>query len=332
MEKAVSSLMTQEILAHFLERFGLDREAKKLGDFENYVFETYRNGQPYIMRITHSSHRSKEEVLSELDWMRHLNGNGVFVPEVFPSAVGSLVEEIMASDCSKFFGCLYAKAKGQAVSVRSDEFNEELFKKWGETTGRMHHVTKSYKPSAGIQKRCSWDEDELLSVEKYYPSDERMLIENANEVIASISAVPKNVDNYGIIHGDIHSGNFFYDGEQVHVFDFDDASYHWFASDIAIPLYYSIIYRIPAVEQAERNRFGKVFLDAFIKGYQKANKLPKGWKGQIPLFLMLRDIVLYAVLHKKIAPEDRDEKLQAMMEEIADRIRNKQPIMNIQWI
>ena len=332
MEKAVSSLMTQEILDYFLERFRLDREIKKLGDFENYVFETYKNGQPYILRITHSSHRSKNEILSELDWMRHLNSKGLSVPEVFPSAGGDLTEEIMASDRSEFFGCLYAKAKGQAVSVRSDEFNEDLFKKWGETIGRMHHATKSYKPSAGIKKRGSWDEDELLSVEKYYPSDERQLVENAKEVLAKISVLEKNTENYGVIHTDIHSGNFFYDGEQVHVFDFDDASYHWFASDIAIPLYYSIIYRIPASDKTERDRFGNLFLNAFTEGYQKANQLPEGWKEQVPLFLMLRDIVLYAVLHKKIAPEERDEKLKAMMEEIADRIRDKQPIMNFQLL
>jgi len=329
MEKAVSSLMNQEILNDFLERFGLEREVKKLGDFENYVFETYRNGHPFILRLTHSSHRSKDEALSELDWMRYLNNEGLSVPEVFPSENGLLAEEILAEDRSEFYGCLFAKAPGAAVSVRSEKFNEELFEKWGETTGRMHHATKSYKPSKGIKARSSWDEDELLSVEKYYPSDERVLVENAKEVIAEISALPKNIDNYGIIHTDIHSGNFFYDGKQIHVFDFDDASYHWFVSDIAIPLYYSIIYQIPASEEEARNRFGQLFIKAFIEGYQKANDLPEGWKEQVPLFLMLRDIVLYSVLHKKIAPEDRDEKLKIMMDEIAVRIRSKQPIVNI---
>ncbi|MGV2940964.1 phosphotransferase enzyme family protein [Mesobacillus sp. LC4] len=329
MEKAVSTLMNQEILGEFLRRFGLEEEVKKLGDFENYVYETYKNGQPYIMRLTHSSHRNMDEVLSELDWMRHLKSNGLSVPKVFQSEGGNFAEEIKAADNSSFYGCVYAKAKGKAVSVRSDEFNEALFKKWGETTGKMHLATKSYEPSRGIKERSNWDDDDLLSIEKYYPAEDGQLVEKANEVIAMISKLPKNKDNYGIIHTDIHSGNFFYDGEQIHVFDFDDASYHWFASDIAIPLYYSILYRIPASEEAERNRFGNLFLDAFIEGYQKANSLPDGWEEQVPLFLMLRDIVLYAVLHKKIAPEDRDEKLKGMMEEIAERIRNKQPIVKM---
>lgn len=329
MEQTVNLQMTGEVLNDFLERFGLEPEVKKLGDFENYVFETYRAGHPYIMRITHSTHRYKDEILSELDWMKHLYCEGLSVPEVFPSLGGSLVEEAAAEDGSIFYGCLFAKARGKAVSVRSEQFSDKLFEKWGEVTGRMHRATKNYQPSEGIKKRSSWDEDDLLQIEKYYPAEEQELVENAKEVISAISSLPKKIDNFGIIHTDIHSGNFFYDGEEVHVFDFDDASYHWFASDIAIPLYYSLLYRIPASEKEERQRFGQLFLDSFINGYQKGNQLPEGWKEHVPLFLMLRDVVLYAVLHKKIAPEDRDDKLLAMMDEIAERIKCKVPIVKI---
>lgn len=329
MEQTVNLQMTGKVLNDFLERFGLEPEAKKLGDFENYVFETYRAGHPYIMRITHSTHRNKDEILSELDWMRHLYRVGLSVPDVFPSLGGSLVEEAAAEDGSFFYGCLFGKARGNAVSVRSEQFSDRLFEKWGEITGRMHRATKNYQPSEGIKKRSSWDEDDLLQVEKYYPAEEQELVENAKEVISDISSLPKNIDNFGIIHTDVHSGNFFYDGEEIHVFDFDDASYHWFASDIAIPLYYSLLYRIPASEKEERQRFGQLFLNSFINGYQKGNQLPEGWKEHVPLFLMLRDVVLYAVLHKKIAPEDRDDKLLAMMDEIAERIKCKVPIVTI---
>ncbi|WP_079508225.1 phosphotransferase enzyme family protein [Mesobacillus jeotgali] len=329
MEKAVESLMGEKLLNDFLERYGLEPEVKKLGDFENYVFEAYQKGHPYIMRITHSSHRIKDEILSELDWMRHLHSNGLSVPEVFQSKSGKLVEEAAAEDGSLFFCCLYAKAGGNPVSVRSEQFNTELFEKWGEMTGKMHSATKTYHPSEGIKRRGSWDDDDLLQVKKYYPDKERDLVRNAEEVISAITTLSKNIDSYGVIHTDIHSGNFFYDGEKIQVFDFDDASYHWFASDIAIPLYYSILYRIPVTDREERQRFGKIFLDSFIHGYEKGNTLPEGWKEQVPLFLMLRDVVLYAVLHKKIAPEDRNDNLLAMMEEIADRIKNKQPIVNI---
>jgi hypothetical protein len=73
MEKSVEILFTEDILTCFLESFHLHTEVKKLGDFENYVFEAYRGNNPVILRITHNSHRSKDEILAELDWMNYLH-------------------------------------------------------------------------------------------------------------------------------------------------------------------------------------------------------------------------------------------------------------------
>lgn len=329
MEKDVEKLMTDQLLNQFLNLYGLEPKVKKLGDFENYVFETYKNGKALILRITHSSHRSGEDIESEMDWMRHLHKFGLSIPEVYSSINELFVEPLSADDGSEFYGCLYSKAEGEPVNVRSEKFDSELFKAWGETTALMHQATKSYKPSEGIKMRSSWDQDELLEVEKYFPAEDSQLVENAHQLFDTLSRLPQNLDTYGLIHTDIHSGNFFYDGEKIHVFDFDDACYLWFASDIAIPLFYSIFYKIPPEKQEERQEFADEFLHAFMEGYEKANNLPKGWKEQLPLFLMLRDVVLYAVLHKKIAPEDRGERLLAMMAELRDRIKNKKPIVNV---
>jgi amicoumacin kinase len=329
MEKTVDSLMTAEMLSQFLNVYELDHDTKKLGDFENYVFEVYREGKPYILRLTHSSHRSRDEIDSELDWMRHLYDSGLSVPKVYQSKKGNYVEEIRAADHSVFIGCMYSKAKGASVGVQSDQFDNPLFRIWGETTGLMHRATKSYQPSEGIKKRDNWHEDELLDVEKHFPPGDPELIHNAKEVISSLHELPIGPDSYGLIHTDLHSGNFFYDGEKIHVFDFDDASYHWFGSDIAIPLFYSIFYKIPAGKQEERQKFADQFLAAFMEGYEKANTLPDGWKDQIKLFLMLRDVALYSVLHKKIAPEDRGERVNAMIDEIRDRIKNKRSIVTV---
>lgn len=329
MEKTIDALLDKDLLKGFLDAFGLGQDVKKLGDFENFVYEVFKKDNPYILRLTHNSHRSGEEIASEIDWMRHLHSFGISVPEVYLSKNGLFVEAFPAGDGSVFFGCLFSKAKGEPVKASSEKFDDQLFKAWGETIGLMHKATKSYEPKEGVISRKHWYEDDLLEVEKYYPDDDVELIENARQVIANLRALPRNPENYGLIHTDIHSGNFFYDGERVHVFDFDDASYHWFGSDIAIPLYYSLFYRIPAHQPEERKRFSGQFMMAFMEGYEKANILPDGWQEEIPLFLMLRDVVLFAVFHKKIAPEDRNEQVRSMMAEIRERIKYKQPIAYI---
>ncbi|MBY0144683.1 phosphotransferase enzyme family protein [Neobacillus niacini] len=328
MEKPVEILFTEDILKRFLNSFGLQSEVKKLGDFENYVFEVSHGDTPVILRITHSSHRSKDEIYAELDWMNYLNNQRVNCPTVFQSVNNQIIEVLQAADGSFFYGCLYSKVPGNPVKISSEEFNEQLFYAWGKATGQMHCVTKNYKPSKEAKLRPSWEDEELLDIETYVPNEEK-IIKNSNLLINELKLLPKNKDNFGLIHSDIHSGNFFYDGESIHVFDFDDCSYHWYASDIAIPLYYSIMYGYHSASERERVQFAHKFLTYFVEGYEQHTSLPEGWKEQLPLFFNLRDITLFTVLHKKIPTEERDESLNKMIEGLRKRIINREPIVKL---
>ncbi|MFB3168929.1 phosphotransferase [Neobacillus sp. 179-C4.2 HS] len=328
MEKSVDILFTEEILKCFLESFHLQTEVKKLGDFENYVFEAYRGNKPVILRITHSTHRSKDEILAELDWMNFLHQQKVNCPEAFTSSNNQLIEDMPVGDGSFFYACLFSKVDGYPVKIKSDVFNNQLFHAWGKAIGHMHSVTKEYKPSKEIKLRPAWENEELLDIESYVPN-EKEVIKNTKLLIKELKSLPINKDNFGLIHSDIHSGNFFYDGKCVHVFDFDDCSYHWFASDIAIPLYYSVLYGYHNSSEMEREQFASNFLFYFIQGYEEHHSLPVAWKEQLPLFFMLRDITLYSVLHKKISPEERDLEINRMIEGLKSRIIKKEPIVKL---
>ncbi|WP_269083013.1 phosphotransferase enzyme family protein [Sporosarcina globispora] len=153
-----------------------------------------------------------------------------------------------------------------------------------------------------------------------------MVIKHTKDLLNQLQLLPKHINNFGLIHTDIHSGNFFYDGNEIHIFDFDASCYHWFLSDIAIPQYYSLLYKFKKEDPAEMKIFGKLFLDSFLGGYQMENELPSDFDKQLPLFLRLRDITLYSVLHKKIAPEDRDAKLIMILGTIKKRIERNLPI------
>jgi amicoumacin kinase len=328
MEKSVDILFTEDVLNYFLESFHLQTELKKLGDFENYVFEAYRENTPVILRITHSSHRDKDQILAELDWMNYLHNQNVKCPEAFKSLKNELIEALQASDGSFFYACLFSKVPGSPVKIKSPEFNDQLFQAWGKAIGQMHSVTKEYQPSKEIKHRLSWEDEELLNIETYVPN-EKEIIKNTKLLINELQSLLRTKDNFGLIHSDIHSGNFFYDSECVHVFDFDDCSYHWFASDIAIPLYYSVLYGYQSASEKEREQFAINFLSHFTKGYEEYHALPEDWKQQLPLFFMLRDITLYCVLHKKITPEERNDGINQMIKGLKSRIIKKDPIVKL---
>lgn len=332
MERFVEEVFTEEILNEALQHFALEKELKKLGDFENYVFEVKREGTPYILRLTHSSHRTKQELHSEIDWMNYLYKNQLLVPKAYESVNGEIVVQLKAKDGTNFFVSLFSKVPGEHVRANHENYDHKLFYKWGQTIGKMHKVTKSYVEGENLIKRPSWEEEDILFFDKYVPSEEKLIIQNANKLLQEIQMLDKNMDNYGLIHTDIHSGNFFFDGENIHVFDFDDCCYHWFCSDIAIPLYYSVLYGFPQGEKEIRHAFANIFFEAFLSGYKSENDLPSGWKREVHLFLRLRDVALYTVLHKKIVPEKRTEKLIAQMKEIKERIEKNQSIVEIEQL
>ncbi|WP_269083014.1 phosphotransferase enzyme family protein [Sporosarcina globispora] len=170
MEKSVDALMTEDLLSHFLKSYSIDnRTYKKLGEFENYVYEVYKDGKALILRITHSTHRMLEELLSEADWTSYLRSKGVKGPQVYPSQNGKMIESIAAGDGSVFYASLFSKAEGKPISAGAPGFNKELFQAWGRAVGKMHAATKSYVPSAGIVPRMQWEDEDLLKVEKYIP-------------------------------------------------------------------------------------------------------------------------------------------------------------------
>ena len=55
----------------------------------------------------------------------------------------------------------------------------------------------------------------------------------------SIKGYDQTIDSYGLIHTDLHFGNMYYDGQTLTIFDWDDACYKHFISDIAIILFYT---------------------------------------------------------------------------------------------
>ena len=107
MEIAVERVFTHEILAEAAKVFNVKVEEKPLGDFENYIFKAKdKNNEDYVLRLTHSSHRSKKEVEAELDFLRYVAEHGAKVAGPRSSISQNLVEEIGAED-GTFFLRLY---------------------------------------------------------------------------------------------------------------------------------------------------------------------------------------------------------------------------------
>ncbi|WP_163102688.1 phosphotransferase enzyme family protein [Peribacillus alkalitolerans] len=329
MEQVVEQIFTESIISQGAELFNLERDSlKKIGEFENYIFSGIRDEVPVVLRFTHSSHRSHEQVKAEIDWVDYLFKNGISVYEHFQSKQGELSEALMAEDGTQFFVCCYEKMPGANLKWSDFKENLTLVELWGEAIGGMHAVTKSYQVNPGVAKRPEWDEEDLLDIEKYIPDVEQDILEYRNRILVAIRELSKNEETYGLIHSDLHSGNFHYHEGKLFLFDFDDSCYHFFASDIAIPLYYTSMAK-SFTESDGLDDFAAEFLTSFLKGYNKAHTVSEEVIQSIPLFLQLRDIVLLSVIYKKFDMNNLSQNQKNFFESVQKRVKSQKTIVQL---
>ena len=329
MEQWIETLFSKDVLNDAAARYGANAtNAKKLGDFENYVYEVERAGTPYILRLTHSSHRSKQEVEGELKWINFLHGHDIQVSLVHSSENGELVEVVPVED-SFFYVCLFDKAPGASIKSSSPEFGPELFGKWGAITAEMHLATENYQSE---RERLLWDEDDLIELEMFIDEekDEAIIIGN-RQLVVDIQQLPQTKETFGLIHSDIHMGNFFYHEENIHLFDFDDSMYFYFISDVAIPLYYSTWGKYREETLEKRSAFGTEFLMHFLKGYVSVRPLTLEWLERLPLFMKLRDYTLYGVFHKKMDFSKGHEIENNLVTSIRERLLRNEPMVDLDY-
>lgn len=324
MDKRIKELFNDDILKEAAKRYDVPFDSiESIGGFESFVYKFNQKDKDYIMRISHSIHRDINMIKGELDWVNYLHDNGVSVSRAVKSQNQEYVEKIDIGE-SYFIAVVFEKAKGRHMS--KEDACETLYKNWGQEIGKLHSVTKNYKPYSESIRRPFWDE-EYLELINYIPSSQEKIIENAKNLYSYTDKLPKDIDSYGLIHTDAHFGNFFIDNNKITLFDFDDSTYKWFASDIAIPLFYALNPK----HGKENEEFARKFMSNFLEGYYKENNLGEDWIREIPTFLKMREIVLYAVIHRSFDVNNLKGWVEIFMNNRKNRIENNIPYVDIDF-
>lgn len=159
MEKEIKELFSDEILKEATCRFNVDIDGVKLiGGFQNFIYEYQKQEKSYILRLTHSSHRSENPIKGELDFISYLSDNGVSVSSPVYSKHFKLTERIDTGE-SFFIASSFEKAIGEKIGYPECLNNDELFMKCGQITGRIHSLSKKYKPSIEKIQRHNWEQN-----------------------------------------------------------------------------------------------------------------------------------------------------------------------------
>lgn len=253
-----------------------------LRNVANLIYFGKLSGQDVVLRLTPGSQRDSSEVQAELKWMTDLSKKGFLVPQLIVSSEGNLFETLTIND-QIFHVIVMLKIDG--VRIEESLLNNEIVIKWSDLLAKLHQNSPQ---EDSVYARANWENDYVMkSSLPEVPRCEMHIQKFFHDLVEFVRQHPKK--QYGLIHGDVHTGNFFLKEGEIIIFDFDDSCYHYFLYDLTVPI--MAIFKIlekPEDEQ-KRNRMINLFIDNYFKIITK----PKNFKADFIKFIQFRCILIY---------------------------------------
>ena len=325
MEQRIKDRYSNDILMEVMCRFGIGKDQIKILDsFESYIYEFENSSGSFILRISHSIRRNESLVQSEVDWINYLADHGISVSKAIVSQNGNLVEAVDDHQGGEFLATAFVKAQGETPW---DLWTPALYETYGELIGKMHSLSQKYHPISPEMKRPEWDDPIFDFVGQFLPESENKARSRFKTVCEYVNSLPKNNNTYGLIHQDAHGGNLLIDDKGViTLFDFDDCCYSWFINDIAIVLFYIVM------DAEDWGPFTQEFMLHFLHGYLRHCSLDLNNLNEIPYFLKIRELELYAVIHRDFnLPEIDNPWISRFMENRKYNIENDVPFIDFDF-
>jgi Ser/Thr protein kinase RdoA (MazF antagonist) len=286
-----------DALAQCVEHWSLVPEKTSLlRDGVNHVFATETiAGAQVIVRVSDGSIRERRELDGELIWLDHLIRHGCTVTTPVRSRAGELLETIDL-DVGTYHVCCFERFGGRELNPKTDPaWNGELMRLLGREIGRIHRASDELALPPD-RNRLQWYESKM-SVFPDPLSDcyDRHVVQAMATFTDDMRARPRNPRHYGLVHRDIHSGNFLVEDGQVEIIDFDLGCYGWRLMDFSVLLFSHYYYPSLAVPGSTPTLAGEV-LAALAAGYREEYGLDDDQLVMIGDLLKLREILNYIVL------------------------------------
>ncbi|BBH24269.1 hypothetical protein Back11_56140 [Paenibacillus baekrokdamisoli] len=248
----------------------------QLSETITYKIET-STAKSYLLRI-HSDRLSKEEIRSELTFLQALNKSvDLTVPEGLVSCDGSYVLEIATEEgYRRPYVTMMRWIEGEHAS---GEFTDSCAYNMGVLMGRLHEVAASFVPPPDFV-RPTWGADsfrrEMIKLEQHYTcflSGEawKSYQAAAEKIVSELAVMHRNDNNYGLIHGDLHTGNIVFNNDHPYPIDFGRCGYGYYLYDMAGTI----------LELWPKHRW------LFIQGYESVRKLETDYVRHLECFFVM---------------------------------------------
>ncbi|MDR4886040.1 phosphotransferase [Fredinandcohnia sp. QZ13] len=282
-------ILVQEIL-ELLNKF-YPVNLIKVESVTNEMFRCTSDEGYYFARIT--NYKSFDEQLEEVNYTNFLHKEGLGVSPTISSLNGNVVEKITLGH-KEILTVLYKPVPG--VHLQRNQWNANVLKELGRQIGKLHRLSKKYERIHRVRYINDWHDNEEYAFLKYIPKEEVAIRDLAKDVLLTIKNIPKNDTNYGLLHGDLWLENILVDNDfNLGMVDFQDCEKHFYIFDLAVPIYSALEYSF--VGGGSIVEYGRQITKAIIEGYLEENDISSEMLERLPLFIKLKEIFEYSLMH-----------------------------------
>ena len=260
-----------------LREFGIEpTSVQPLIHAENTTFRVSGPEGEFCLRICRPGYQSDANVASEIAFVGAMRMAGFDVPRPYQDRVVKVgVDQVPEPRNCVLLGWQEGEfAKERLTPTQSARI--------GEAMARMHEFATHWTVPEGFDRQGlhPW-ETKTLAIETpnsmIEEADRQTLVGILEESRRMFKELPRDPDQFGLIHGDLHRGNVLFAGEETRIIDFDDTGWAFWLADFSAALAYELRYdSYPEVR------------DAMLKGYESVRPLPPRTRELLPAFLRIR--------------------------------------------
>lgn len=277
-----SSTTRRRLVLAALEQWDLKPDALQLRHHgENTVYVVRSGAERLIARLSGTDLQTPVSVRGELTFVEHVAQRGIHAARPIPTSSGELFAQVLEKVCEtgktrKRMMTLFPYVPGRRVVPA--KMTPEMHFEWGAFIGRLQNATVGLRQTR-TARRPRWDEinfqARILSEDL---SRRRWFVEEWEAVQNWMQSLPKT--EFGLIHSDVHEGNFKLHRGEFYLFDFDDSCVCWHAYDFA-----AVLLRVKGNHGAT---WWAQFRAQLLAGYRSVRPLSEEWEGRIPGFIRMR--------------------------------------------
>lgn len=224
-----------------------------LGHSDNLTFRVQaQDGSIYLLRLhkpvlayLNGIRQQPEAIEAELLWMEALSQDGGFaLQQPVYTRAGERVSSIQVESGESIPCTLLTWCPGQHFSLASPGAMEQL-ERFGALVARMHEFASRWSPPPGFT-RPQYDQGYFqrlfarllrgVNLGVFSEDVYRILRAVGMAFMDEIDALPTSPDHWGMIHADLHVGNFLVDGDNIYPIDFSFCGMGHYLYDVSICL------------------------------------------------------------------------------------------------